>query len=58
MAYVDASIVLRHVLSQPGAIASPAELHPGVVSEIAQLECMRALDRMRLAGTLPEEHLA
>src|SRR5687768_4407540 len=58
MVYVDASVILRHVLSQPGAIASPAVVQPGVASEISQLECLRALDRMRLAKGLPEEHVA
>lgn len=58
MVYVDASIVLRHVLSQPGAIAAPSVVAPGVASDIAQLECLRALDRMRLVGGLPDEHMA
>ena len=58
MAYVDSSIILRLVLSQPGAISEPARLEPGVTSELAQLECLRALDRMRLRGVLPDEHTA
>lgn len=58
MVYIDASVVLRHVLTQPGAIASPAVVSPGVASDIVQLECLRALDRMRLAGGLPDEHMA
>jgi predicted nucleic acid-binding protein len=56
--YVDASVVLRLALSQPGAIAADALLEPGIASELVQLECLRSLDRLRLAGALPDEHMA
>lgn len=58
MVYVDASVVLRRVLSQPGAIADGGVLDPGVASELVSLECLRTLDRLRLSGVLPDEHLA
>ena len=56
--YVDASVVLRRVLSQPGAITNGGTLDPGIASELVPLECLRTLDRLRLAGRLPDEHTA
>ena len=58
MVYVDASVVLRHVLTQPGSITSPSVVFPGVASDVVQLECLRTLDRMRLSGSLPDEQMA
>lgn len=56
--YVDASVILRRILSQTGAITQGAELDPGIASDLVQLECLRTLDRLRLAGALPDEHMA
>ncbi len=57
-AYVDASVILRLVLSQPGAIEDLATLEGGIASDLVQLECLRSLDRLRLSGDLPGEYMA
>jgi predicted nucleic acid-binding protein len=56
--YVDASVILRNALAQPGAIHRLGDYEPGIASDLVELECLRTLDRLRLAGAIPEEHLA
>jgi len=56
--YVDASVILRNALTQPGALTSLGDHEPGIASELVELECLRTLDRLRLARVLPEELLA
>lgn len=58
IAYIDASVVLRLVLGQPGALAEWRRLDAGVASALAEVECLRTLDRLRLVQALPEEELA
>ncbi|HWP37509.1 MAG TPA: PIN domain-containing protein [Gemmatimonadales bacterium] len=58
IAYVDSSVVLRLVLGQPGALAEWRELDAGVASALAEVECLRTLDRLRLVQGLPEAEVA
>jgi predicted nucleic acid-binding protein len=56
--YIDASVILRNALGQPGAIRGLGDFEPGIASDVVELECLRTLDRLRLAGGIPDEHLA
>ncbi|HEU4385683.1 MAG TPA: type II toxin-antitoxin system VapC family toxin [Anaeromyxobacteraceae bacterium] len=53
IAYLDSSVVLRIVLGQPGALGGWREVERGVTSELARLECLRTIDRLRLRHRLP-----
>lgn len=57
-AYVDSSVVLRLVLGQPGALAQWHALRHGVASSLVEVECLRALDRLRLREGLGDATLA
>ena len=57
-AYLDSSVVLRLVLGQPDSLATLlTELEP-VTSALTQVECRRALDRLRFAEPSLSEALA
>jgi predicted nucleic acid-binding protein len=58
IAYVDSSVILRLVLGQPGALAEWRRLDAGAASALAEVECLRTLDRLRLVQGLPEAELA
>jgi predicted nucleic acid-binding protein len=58
IAYVDASILLRVVLGQPGALRQWTAIAHGVSSALVQVECLRTLDRLRLAAGLDDETVA
>ncbi len=53
--YVDSSVALRLILGQPDALAEWALLERGVASELVELECLRTVDRLSLAGELTAE---
>ncbi len=48
IAYVDSSVLLRIVLGQPGALHKWRAIKTAVSSRLAEVECLRALDRLRL----------
>jgi predicted nucleic acid-binding protein len=54
IAYLDASVVLRMVLGEPGRLKEWPEIETGVASALAEVECLRTLDRLvrldRLTG--------
>ena len=51
-AYLDSSVVLRVVLGQPDNLAALLpDLEP-FTSALTQVECLRALDRLRFADPL------
>jgi predicted nucleic acid-binding protein len=56
--YLDSSVVLRVVLGQPGRLAEWQSVRHGVASALAELECLRTLDRLRLRGGFPDQELA
>ena len=58
IAYLDSSVLLRKVLRQPGALRQWAAIRTGVVSALAETECLRALDRLRQRSGLPDKELA
>lgn len=56
-AYVDSSVVLRVVLGQPGRLEEWEAITGGVGSGLVEVECLRTIDRLRLAGGLDEKEL-
>ncbi len=57
-AYLDSSVMLRVVLGEPKRLPEWSRITEAVTSEIARVECLRALDRLRLAGTMDDRELA
>ena len=58
IAYLDASAVLRFVLGQPDTLSSWSAIERAVSSDLLRVECLRTLDRLRLAGHLDDRELA
>jgi predicted nucleic acid-binding protein len=58
IAYVESSVILRLVLGQPGALHEWRTLDRGATSALAEVECLRTLDRLRLSGNLAELQIA
>jgi predicted nucleic acid-binding protein len=57
-AYVDASVLLRRILNQPGAMEDWLTAELVVTSELLQAEAIRTLDRLRIAGQITDSGLA
>ena len=51
-AYVDASVVLRLVLGQKGRLAAWESVRRAVSSSLLRVECLRAIERLRLRGEI------
>ncbi len=59
IAYLDASVILRLVLSEPNPLREWPDVHLGVTSSLAEVEVLRTLDRLRFAApTIDSEALA
>ena len=58
IAYLDSSVLLRKVLGQPGSLKEWATIRTGVASALAETECLRTLDRLRLRAGLSDTELA
>lgn len=58
IAYLDSSVLLRLVLGEPGRLAEWSRIESGVTSALAEVECLRTLDRLRLRGALGDADLA
>ncbi|HEY5441213.1 MAG TPA: type II toxin-antitoxin system VapC family toxin [Gemmatimonadaceae bacterium] len=58
IAYLDSSVILRVVLGQPGKLAEWKSVLLGVTSELAEVECLRTMDRLRLLDELTAEEAA
>lgn len=56
--YLDSSVVLRVVLGQPGRIPEWKRITTAVASSLVEVECLRTIDRLRLAGQLSVEETA
>jgi predicted nucleic acid-binding protein len=56
--YVDASVLLRVVLGEPGALSEFRQAARWISSELVRVECLRTIDRARLQFDLPDEALA
>lgn len=57
-AYLDSSVILRVVLSEAGALSAWSRIETAVTSELARVEVLRTLDRLRLAGELTDHEVA
>jgi len=57
-AYVDASILLRVVLGRPGRLKQWKSIERPVVSALVEVECLRTLDRLRIAENVPDADVA
>jgi len=58
IAYLDSSVLLRVLLGQPDSLAEWRDVETGVASDLAEVECLRTLDRLRLRAGLTDEELA
>jgi len=58
IAYVDASVLLRVVLGEPGALPEWNQIERGVSSALILTESLRTLDRLRLHVKLSDPEVA
>jgi predicted nucleic acid-binding protein len=58
IAYLDSSVLLRIVLGQPDRLKEWPRIETGVASALAEVECLRTLDRLRLRVGMSDEDLA
>lgn len=56
--YFDSSVVLRVVLGERGKLKEWSRTSEAVTSEITRVECLRALDRLRLEGGMVDRELS
>ena len=52
IAYIDASVILRLVLRQPGKLKEWRRVEHGVASALVEVECVRTIDRLRVQAHL------
>jgi predicted nucleic acid-binding protein len=57
IAYLDSSVVLRLVLGEKGRLAEFGRITRGVSSLLLKVECLRTIDRLRLAGRIPADEV-
>jgi len=55
--YVDSSVILRRVLGQKGALTGLDEFEGVVASALAEVECLRTLDRLRVLDRVDERQV-
>jgi predicted nucleic acid-binding protein len=58
IAYVDTSVVLRVILGSSGALANWIDIEEYKSSVLLRVECLRSLERMRLAEHKPADEIA
>ena len=58
IAYLDTSVIMRVILSEPDALAEWSAIETGVTSAITEVECLRTIDRIRLHNQVSENDLA
>ena len=57
-AYVDASVILRVVLGEPGRLPTWPRIEQAVSSELVRVECLRTIDRARVRLGLADQAVA
>jgi predicted nucleic acid-binding protein len=57
IAYLDSSVVLRVLFGQPDALPDWKRIERAVSSELIRVECLRAIDRLRIRVRLDERAL-
>ena len=58
IAYLDSSTILRIILGQQNSLKEWRSITQGVVSALVEVECLRTLDRLRLAEGLEDAEIA
>lgn len=58
LAYVDSSVILRHVLGEPAAFRGLDKFEAIYSSALLAVEVMRTLDRMRIHHQWPDAEIA
>lgn len=58
IAYADSSVLLRVVLGQAGVLKEWSAIRLAVASALVEVECLRALDRLRLRHKIADEDIA
>lgn len=58
IAYIDSSVLLRVVLGQGNSLKEWGRVNRGIASALVEIECLRTLDRLRLAERLSDEMIA
>jgi uncharacterized protein len=56
--YLDASVILRVVFGEKDALAEWRSIRRAISSELAMVECLRTVDRMRLRVPLDDKEVA
>ena len=54
-AYLDASILLRRLFREPGALGDLGRFGPFIASTLLEVECFRTLHRARLSARISDE---
>ncbi len=58
IAYLDSSVFLRLILGQSDQLAEWPEVTAGVTSALAEVECLRTLDRLRVEQAISDQVIA
>ena len=58
IAYIDSSVLLRIILRQPNALKQWPVIERGISSALLEVECLRTLDRLRLAEQRADDEIA
>ena len=58
IAYLDSSVLLRVVLRQRDVLPDWQRVERGVASALVEVECLRTLDRLRLAAGLTDREIS
>jgi len=56
--YIDSSVLLRIVMSQPDRLKEWGGIERPVSSELIRVECLRTIDRLRLAARLDDDDIS
>jgi predicted nucleic acid-binding protein len=56
--YLDSSVILGRVLEEPTALRNWGQWEVLISSELARVETLRAMDRLRLNGRMSDDDLA
>lgn len=58
IAYLDSTVLLRVLMGQPDRLREWRVIRQGVASRLVEVECLRTLDRVRLAARFSVDELA
>lgn len=58
IAYLDSSVLLRLILREPNALREWNSIQAGVASVLLEVECLRAIDRLRVTKDLTDEEVS